>query len=220
MVAVTPLLKRSLDAFLRNESRSRSARVRSLHTETLRQTLPVLPVDIVELGIDVPADLELRGDTRNVDVVDPAATEQTFTGPAMWSSTRTVGLPPVASFVELQWMTVDLASSSITENEACRPFVIRAVELAERLADPVDVLDANAKIQVVVWTRLLSEQGVDAPASLDPHLDVCCLKRSRTPMTSCAFSCTAPARDRALRRRASQRRRRPAQRAFPRPLPP
>jgi hypothetical protein len=150
MVAVTPLLKRSLAAFLRNESSSCTARVRNLHAESVRQALHVLPVDIVELGIDVPENLELRGDTRDLDVADPAAAQQTLTGPAVRSATRTVRLPPVASFVELRWMTVDLSPGGITEDEAGRPFVIRAFELAERLADPVDVLEPHGEIQVVV----------------------------------------------------------------------
>jgi hypothetical protein len=69
-------------------------------------------------------------------------------------------------------MTIDLSSSGIAQDEAGRPFVIRAFVFGKRFADPVDVLDPNGEIQVVVRARLPAEQGVNPPASFDPDVDL------------------------------------------------
>ena len=68
-------------------------------------------------------------------------------------------------------MAVDLPPGDVFEDEAGGPFDVGAAELAEGLADALDVFEADAEIKIVVRARLLPEQRVDAPAAFDPHLD-------------------------------------------------
>ena len=110
MLAVPTLLEVIDGALLRDEPGSRTTLLGNLDTESVGQPLHVLPVDVVELLIHVPAHLELRGDAWNVDAADPPSAEQPFAGPPMRIAARAVGLPTVAAFVELQRMAIDLAS--------------------------------------------------------------------------------------------------------------
>ena len=91
--------------------------------------------------------------------------------PAVGRPAGLLRLPAVAVFVELEWMRVDPAPGRIGEDEARRPFEVRAREFVEHVADCLDVFRAHAEVEVVVRARLLSEQRVDAPAALEPEVD-------------------------------------------------
>lgn len=142
-----------------------------LQTEAAGQVLQVLPVEIVELRIHVPANLELRRDAGNLDAVDRAVAGETLPRPAVGRPTGLPRLPAVAVLVEIEWMSVDAAAVCVGEHEAGRPLDVRACEFVQHVADRVDVFGANAEVEVVVRAGLLSEQRIDAPASLEPELD-------------------------------------------------
>ena len=144
---------------------------RQLQPEAAGQVLQVLPVEIVELRIHVPANLELRRDAGNLDAADRAYSDEAVAWPAVGRPAGLLRLPAVAVFVELEWMRVDPAPGRIGEDEAGRPFDVRAHELVEHVADRFDVFGAHAEVEVVVRARLLSEQRVDAPAALEPEVD-------------------------------------------------
>src|SRR6202007_2483076 len=67
----------------------------------------------------------------------------------------------------------------ILEDEARRPLHIPATELTEDSANALDVFEAHAEIQIVVSARLFAEQGVDAPAALDPDVDPVAVQTSK-----------------------------------------
>jgi hypothetical protein len=142
-----------------------------LQIEAPGQVLQVLPVEIVELRIHVPAHLELRRDAGNFDAIDPADADEAVPGPAVGLPPGLLRLPTVAMLVEIEWMSIDPAPSRICEDEAGRPLDVRAREFMQHVADGPDVFRAHAEVEVVMRARLLAEQRVDAPASFDPELD-------------------------------------------------
>src|SRR5207247_9575204 len=77
----------------------------------------------------------------------------------------------VAARVEAQGMTVDLPPRPVAKHEAGGPFLIEALEFAERIADALHVFQAYAEVEIVVRTRLCAEQRIDTPAALDPEVD-------------------------------------------------
>src|SRR2546428_5359526 len=94
-----------------------------------------------------------------------------FLRPAVRRAPGAVRLPAVAVLVECQRMAVHLSAGRVAQNEARGPLVVRTLEFRERRADAVDVLHADAEIEVLVRTRLLAEQRIDAPATFDPKRD-------------------------------------------------
>ena len=78
-----------------------------------------------------------------------------------------IGLPAVAPLVERQGMAVDPAATWIPELEARRPPVVARLELRERSAHTIDVLDRHPEVEVVMLSGLLLEQRVDAPPALE-----------------------------------------------------
>src|SRR6266511_1572323 len=139
-------------AFRGDEPRSLAALRRHLEAEALAQTLDVEPVDVVELGVGVPPDLELRRDARNPDASDSSPRLQALAGPAVRHAACGIRLPPVAALVELQWMAVDLPALAVTQDEARRPFVVGPLELGQDGAEAIDVLEAD--VEDVVGVQL------------------------------------------------------------------
>ena len=158
-------------ALRRNEAGPRAQGLRQLEAELLGQTPHVLPVDVVELRMRVPLQLELRSDAGNLDITDPAGPCEALTRPAIRRTAGRIGLPAVAVFIESQWMAVDLAPPAVMEDEACRPLDVGPLELGQNLADAIDILEADAEVEVIVHTCLLPEERIDTPATLNPEGD-------------------------------------------------
>jgi hypothetical protein len=83
-------------------------------------------------------------------------------------------LPPVAFGIKDKWMEIDLAAAGVDHHEAsghawlaCR--IVFEAEATERLLGSLQVGAGNGEIEVVVWARLTSEQGIDSPAAIDPE---------------------------------------------------
>src|SRR5947207_5979110 len=128
-------------------------------------------VDVVELRIYVPPELQVGGDARNLHPADAAASAQPVARPPVWRAAARIRLPAVAATVEDQRMRVDAPAGSIPEKNRRRPLGVRTPELSERFAETREVCRAHAEVEVVVSTRLPAEQRVDAPAPLDPEVD-------------------------------------------------
>ena len=153
------------------EARLRSTAFGKLETETLGEPLHVDPVHVVEPGVLMPGELKLGRDARHLHAADAAVPGKALARPTMRRTAGGIGLPAVAVRVESQRVAVDLPPGCVFEDEAGGPFDVGAAELAEGLADALDVFETDAEIQIVVRARLLPEQRVDAPAALDPYLD-------------------------------------------------
>jgi hypothetical protein len=66
---------------------------------------------------------------------------------------------------------INLPASSVLENYGGRPLDVRSPELGKRFSEPREIVDADAEIEIVVRSRLLAEERVDAPAAFDPEVD-------------------------------------------------
>src|ERR671922_787742 len=71
-------------------------------------------------------------------------------------------------------MHVHLMSLFVDELEARRWFAggEHVAAFAERLLDPRAVVESGHEVEVVVRSRLLTEQRVDRPAAVEPYRDV------------------------------------------------
>src|ERR671930_2360471 len=70
VVGRADVMRGTLTAFRSHEAGGLAALGRQLDAETLGQALHVLPVDVVEVRVHVPTNLQLGRDARDVDVTD------------------------------------------------------------------------------------------------------------------------------------------------------
>jgi hypothetical protein len=75
-------------------------------------------------------------------------------------------------------MDVDLPTLPIDVDEALRGGAVHKLvpELREQLDDALRVPELDEEIEVVVLARFFSQQGIDAPAAVEPDVDALALE--------------------------------------------
>ena len=117
------------------------------------------------------SELEIGRDATNRASADPTTALETGCGVAVSSAVGKL-LPPVASRVEGERVKVDLTTGRVAEDEARGPpVVLCAPELWQEGDQTIEILAPYDEVQVVMRARLLAEERVDTPTSVDPPVD-------------------------------------------------
>jgi hypothetical protein len=90
-------------------------------------------------------------------------------------------LPAVPVLIEHEWMEVDFSIATVTENEAGRKSwfdraVVSKPEVIEHPRDQGKVSLIDSKVEIEMIARLFANQRINAPAAVNPHVNVAPLK--------------------------------------------
>lgn len=91
-------------------------------------------------------------------------------------------LPAISTLIEHEWMEVDFSTVTVTENEAGRKsrfdrVIVPKAEVVEHLPDQGKVSLIDSKVEIEMIACLFANQRINAPAAVNPHVDVVPLKR-------------------------------------------
>jgi hypothetical protein len=139
-------------------------------------------VPFAPLVADSEANLKLGGQTSHLVTGDGSGCLQVLSWVAAPGAPG-LGelLPAISTLIEHEWMEVDFSTVTVTENEAGRKsrfdrVIVPKAEVVEHLPDQEKVSLINSKVEIAMIPRLFANQRINAPAAVNPHVNVARLK--------------------------------------------